>query len=227
MTVNDVLHLYHGSIAVIEKPVFGKGNPGNDFGPGFYCTESENLAKEWACAFGYSGYANSYTLDVSGLRILRIEEMSVMEWLSVLLENRAVTIHDSIGQEAVEYIRRNFHVKLKGYDVLTGYRADDRYFTFVKQFVNNGIGIRTLAQAMKLGNLGIQVVVKSRRAFDHLEFTGSQPAEESVWAPVYKKRMDGALRDFDRIVSTSKRTEDVYVIDILREGMTVGDPRLL
>ena len=30
--------LYHGSSAVIEKPVFGAGNPHNDYGLAFYCT---------------------------------------------------------------------------------------------------------------------------------------------------------------------------------------------
>lgn len=42
--------LYHGSDKIIEKPEFGKGKAHNDFGLGFYCTESEDLAKEWACS---------------------------------------------------------------------------------------------------------------------------------------------------------------------------------
>lgn len=40
--------LFHGSEKVIEHPVFGAGKKHNDFGLGFYCTESEALAKEWA-----------------------------------------------------------------------------------------------------------------------------------------------------------------------------------
>ena len=39
--------LYHGSTKVIEKPVLGLGNPKNDYGLGFYCTENLELAKEW------------------------------------------------------------------------------------------------------------------------------------------------------------------------------------
>ena len=38
--------LYHGSTKVIEKPSFGEGNPKNDYGLGFYCTENQELAKE-------------------------------------------------------------------------------------------------------------------------------------------------------------------------------------
>ena len=40
-----------------QKPIFGFGNPHNDYGRGFYCTESESLSKEpqifkcWSCIF--------------------------------------------------------------------------------------------------------------------------------------------------------------------------------
>lgn len=43
-----IITLYHGSEQLIEEPTFGKGKGNNDFGLGFYCTESEDLAKEWA-----------------------------------------------------------------------------------------------------------------------------------------------------------------------------------
>ena len=37
--------IYHGSEKIIENPIFGGGKRNNDFGFGFYCTESEELAK--------------------------------------------------------------------------------------------------------------------------------------------------------------------------------------
>ncbi len=33
--------VYHGSSKMIEKPVFGTGNPNKDYGLGFYCTENK------------------------------------------------------------------------------------------------------------------------------------------------------------------------------------------
>lgn len=45
---ND-LAIYHGSQQIVEVPQFGVGKPYNDYGQGFYCTESSELAKEWAC----------------------------------------------------------------------------------------------------------------------------------------------------------------------------------
>ena len=50
--------LYHGSISIIEQPTFGKGKRHNDYGLGFYCTQSLELAKEWAVEEKRDGYAN-------------------------------------------------------------------------------------------------------------------------------------------------------------------------
>ena len=49
------------------------------------------------------------------------------------------------------------------YDVIIGYRADDSYFSFAKDFINNTISVEQLAEAMRLGELGIQIVLKSER----------------------------------------------------------------
>lgn len=39
--------LYHGSGLVVQKPDVSYGKKSNDYGQGFYCTESEELAGEW------------------------------------------------------------------------------------------------------------------------------------------------------------------------------------
>ena len=64
------LTVYHGSSKIIKTPIFGVGNKNNDYGLGFYCTESEELAKEWACTFELDGYANKYTLDMKNLTVI-------------------------------------------------------------------------------------------------------------------------------------------------------------
>jgi len=60
---NNLL-LYHGSTKIIDSPEFGKGNPHNDYGPGFYCTENPELAKEWACISRNGGFANAYAMEI-------------------------------------------------------------------------------------------------------------------------------------------------------------------
>ena len=38
--------IYHGSNHIIQKPVYGGGKRYNDYGQGFYCTDSLDMAKE-------------------------------------------------------------------------------------------------------------------------------------------------------------------------------------
>ena len=67
--------VYHGSPYLVSVPMFGEGNPHNDYGLGFYCTEDLELAKEWACPDGRDGFANQYRLDAEFLSI------SLIGWL--------------------------------------------------------------------------------------------------------------------------------------------------
>ena len=65
-----VKKLYHGSEHIIEKPVYGYGKTYNDYGLGFYCTDSMEMAMEWGVGKDRDGYANCYELDCDGLSIL-------------------------------------------------------------------------------------------------------------------------------------------------------------
>ena len=48
-------------------------------------------------------------------------------------------------------------------DAIIGYRADDSYFSFAQDFINGTISYRQLNNAMHLGKLGQQFVLKSQR----------------------------------------------------------------
>ena len=107
-----VRKLYHGSGDIIEKPVFGKGKKYNDYGLGFYCTDSLEMAKEWGVSHDKDGYANCYELDCDGLRILDLNDPQycILHWLAVLLENREFDVPSALALEAKEYILKNFAV---------------------------------------------------------------------------------------------------------------------
>lgn len=64
--------IYHGSEKNIETPVFGAEKKNNDFGLGFYCTQSIDLAKEWAVSSLRDGFANEYELNTEYLKILNL-----------------------------------------------------------------------------------------------------------------------------------------------------------
>lgn len=64
------MELWHGSQKIIETPQLGLGKVHNDYGQGFYCTESLDLAREWACSRDADGFANRYELDMADLKVL-------------------------------------------------------------------------------------------------------------------------------------------------------------
>ena len=172
------MKIFHGSQSVIKVPQYGLGKVGNDFGLGFYCTESEDLAKEWSIQPSSDGFANAYELDIEGLNILRLNtpEFTILNWMAILVTHRQFKLKVPVAGAAYHYLKSRFAVNVDAYDVITGYRADDSYFDFAEAFLNNSISVEQLAVALRLGKLGEQVVVKSRDAFQRLAFTGFSPA---------------------------------------------------
>lgn len=75
---------------MIEKPVYGIGNPNNDYGLGFYCTESIELAKGGACSNETDGYANQYELNLEGLSVLSLTggQYSILNWRKQCLQQQ-------------------------------------------------------------------------------------------------------------------------------------------
>ena len=96
--------LYHGSSHIIEKPEFGQGKKYNDYGLGFYCTDSLEMAKEWGVSGDKNGYANCYELECEGLRILDLNgpEYCILHWLAVLLENREFDVPSGLALEVMQ-----------------------------------------------------------------------------------------------------------------------------
>ena len=62
-----IRQLFHGSPSIIEKPQFGYGKVYNDYGLGFYCTDSLEMAKNGAWLRIGTGMptAMSWTVKVS------------------------------------------------------------------------------------------------------------------------------------------------------------------
>ena len=220
--------LYHGSTKVIERPVLGLGNPKNDYGLGFYCTESLELAKEWACTELSDGFVNSYEIGFEGLNILHLNKKSyhILNWLSILLQNRTFVLSQGLPSEAKAYLLDNFLPEYEHYDLIIGYRADDSYFSFANAFLNNTISLEQLRKAMFLGKLGEQVVLKSEEAFSRLTFNESIPVDSSLYFPKRQARDRQARADFQNEKAEVSPADAVYMIDILRQKWTNEDPRL-
>lgn len=222
------MRLYHGSENIIKVPKFGAGRAYNDYGQGFYCTTDLELAKEWSVDWNRPGYANEYNLDMEGLTLLNLlgEEYTVLNWLAILVDNRKFDIQSDFGEEARKYLLERFRPYYEQYDVMCGYRADDSYFTFAQDFLNNQISLRTLNKAMYLGQLGIQYVIKSQRAFEMIHYLGAHEASNQKWYPSKEARDASARSRYRELRQLPWQRGEIYMMTIIDEGIGNEDVRL-
>lgn len=99
-----------------------------------------------------------------------------------------------------------------------------RYFDFAASFLNNGISVQQLANAMRLGKLGEQIVIKSKYAFSLLHYDGFSIAEKEKYYVRRKARNDEADQLYSDILE--EETDGLYILDIIRGGIQNDDPRI-
>ena len=224
--MDRIITLFHGSEQIVETPEFGLGRKNNDFGLGLYCTENEDLAKEWAVSSLRSGFVNRYTLDTEYLNILNLNspDYTILNWIAVLVEHRLFSIKTPVARRAKRYLIDNFGINVNAYDLITGYHADDSYFDYAESFLNNGISVEQLAKAMRLGKLGEQIVLKSKFAFDRIRYEGFDIAEKDKYYVLRKSRNDEANQLYLEMLE--EEDDGLYIQDIMRGGIRNDDPRI-
>ena len=220
--------LFHGSERIIIKPKYGVGKLHNDYGRGFYCTEDFELAAEWAVDVSRDGYVNKYSMETSGLKMLDLNspEYTVLHWLAILINNRYFELNSALSREAFRYLSEHFLTDISGYDLIKGYRADDSYFSFAQDFLNNQISISQLNRALKLGDLGEQIMLRSEKAFDRIEYTGSSSVSSAEWVLRKQARDNHARQEYRRMNKENYISGELYMIRIIDEGVEPDDTRL-
>jgi hypothetical protein len=219
--------VFHGSSVEIPEPLLGRGKPNNDYGRGFYCTEDIEMAREWACKGNEPpAFVNIYDLSTDGLSVLDLSNpgYTVLNWMAVLLANRTFDLDTEIAMEVRDYLLSNFMPPVEDYDVVVGYRADDSYFNYAASFVNNTLSLQRLGEAMHLGRLGIQVALRTERAFSGLTYMGAEEVLWSAYHPRYVMRDTAARSEWRDVVKRAGRAaDDMFAIDVIRKGLRHGD----
>jgi len=162
---------------------------------------------------------------MDGLRILNLNspEYNILNWLALLTRYRSYWQNSSIAVEAKEYLQKNFFVDPTPYDVIIGYRADDSYFTFAQDFVAGTISLTKLSEAMRLGKLGEQIVLKSERAFEQIRFLGAEPADAETYYEKKSRRDREARREYRQTKRAADGINELYMLDITSGEKTVLD----
>ena len=183
---------------------------------------------EWAAQRDHDGYANRYELNEQELSVLYLnqEPWCILHWIAVLLENRTFEIRAPLAAEAREFLLANFIPPYKEFDLIIGYRADDSYFSFAQDFLNGTISVRQLRNAMHLGRLGEQVVLKSRKAFEQLQFKDYEIAESKEWYLKRQQRDQTARKCYFDLERNRRQKGDLYILQVIDEEVKADDPRL-
>lgn len=222
--------LYHGSPKIIGQPQYGYGSLHNDYGQGFYCTENIELAKEWACPSIINGFVNKYELSTNNLKILNLNQNNfhILNWIALLINYRIFSKRSPLAKQASTYILQEFLPDITKYDIIIGYRADDSYFSYAKDFLNNTISVNQLATAMKLGELGEQIVLMSEKAFQAINFIGYDEVDGKTYNNLRTNRENIARNAYLNQHGTNfaLSNNDLYILDIIRQQVKNNDPRL-
>lgn len=214
------MRLYHGSPMKVEQPELELCRPHNDYGRGLYCTQDKELAMEWACNRpGQNGFCNAYELDLEGLAVLNLDDASygVLAWLAVLMEHRIFDSEWNAASTKDRFIER-YRVDLSDADVVCGYRADDSYFSIARAFLSGAITDTQAAEALHLGNLGRQTMLRSPpRAFASIRFAGAEIADASVWYTRRSVRDASARRKFQAMRAAENTAQGSRIYELLED----------
>lgn len=186
------------------------------------------MAREWGASRLKDGFANIYDIEIDGLAILDLNDSDkcILNWLAVLLRNREFDTSSSLAFDARNYILDNFLIDYSKADIMLGYRADDSYFSFAQDFLNGAISYRQLNNAMHLGKLGRQIVLKSEKAFDRVRFVGFDIASSDEWFAKKEMRDNAARSEYFNIERNRRQKGDLYITTILDEEIKQDDTRL-
>jgi len=214
--------IYHGSSTIVRNPKFGAGRAFNDFGLGFYCSDSLTHASEWAVGSDRNGFVTAYSLDYNGLRIIDLcsPQYCLMHWLYILLVFREFDPSTHL-HAAREYISKEFTVDYQASDCIAGYRADNISFALAGDFLNDKLSYEKLRSIITTEDMGRQFVLKSNRAFDRILYAGYETAHSSKYYPVKASR---ELRYIKTAQSADK--DGLYISQMIEEGIKSYDTRL-
>ena len=196
MTSGSVLRIYHGSPDSNLIPSYEGGKEYHDYGKGLYCVGDAEMAKEWACQHNNNvvSFVYVFELDLIGLRpILDLCNYAPAFWLSALASHRYVSKEGALLRQRRESFIKAFPVDCAGADVIRGWRANDQYFAYLRDFLRMDISYEAVVEAMKLGDLGQQIVLKSEAAYANCRQVDTITIRENEYERYFKQYNE---RDF-------------------------------
>lgn len=150
------LLLYHTGFHPRPKPDIRAGRKNADFGQGYYLTPDRDFAERWAMARrGETTYINIYELETAGLRLLELTRDET--WFDYIFQNRAGAA-DAMAE----------------YDVILGPIANDTIYDLMGMTTSGFLDRETSLRILGLGPIYLQIVIKTDRAAEQLNWLGAR-----------------------------------------------------
>ncbi len=130
-----------------------------DFGKGFYMGTDSGQTLTLICDYEKSKF---YIVSVNLDELANIEVPADIDWAMLVAYNRGKM--EKINGTSFS---KKYRDMLLNKDLVIGSIADDSYFSFARSFVMNTISLKQLGNAMRLGKLGEQFVLKSEICIRH------------------------------------------------------------
>ena len=92
----------------------------------------------------------------------------------------------------------------------------------MSDFINDGITLQTLYQAMTLGKLGVQYVLKSKKAFDSIIFNEASDVPVNTYYTKNKERDSEARKNYQTLKRTPK-SEGIIMTEIIKNPQLLLD----
>ena len=210
--------LYYGSDSSFDKPEFNFGNTSNDYGQGFYLTPDWSMAKLWAGKFEDGGFVVTFDVNLDKLNICSLNdsgEQAILRWISLLSQHRFSFVEKEKYKQELEWLSRKYPFDTGQYDMIVGYRADDSYFKYSKDFVANDISIDLLGRAMRLGKLGLQYVLISEKSFTAIQEINREIVLPSDEYEIFKRSV---LGEYNILKTQDDKIHNPTLLDFMRKN---------
>lgn len=209
--------LFHGSDSIVKVPLYGYGKEDNDYGSGFYTTEDIKMANAWAVVNGKNtAYCNQYSFPIENMNVINLDEKGTLAWIAEVLYHRGTDSEDY--RFLADALIDRYKVDTENCDVIIGYRADDSYMQVTEMFLRGYLSINEVDKFFREGDLGEQVCLKSKKAFEAIEFMDAQKVPP---LPEYMNYDEYARRHVQKFLH-----EREYAVQVHRfqpEGLTIWD----
>lgn len=166
---DDRIILYHGSKSGIVGDIAPISREECDFGQGFYMGTSTLQPLTLVCGENKPVF---YTveLDLSDLKVL---EVGIdMDWAMLIAYSRK-EMESAKGTEIYE----KYSCMAEGYDIITGYIANDRMYTELSRFFNRTLTDVALINCLSALDLGRQYVAITEKACRQIKIVNEIPLQ--------------------------------------------------